>query len=105
MTKDMPERAYGQIILDTVSAYQGEKSGPQMDLAVQGILECGAVSISQSDGGAFDVDLSKAIGATILLVESLLKMVREQSGEERDVIIAGARERFDRAVDAIGQGG
>lgn len=105
MTKDMPERAYGQIILDTVSAYQGDESAPQMDLAVQGILECGAVSIAQSDDGAIDVNLSKAIGATILLVESLVTMVREQSGEERDVVIAVARERFDRAVDAQGQGG
>lgn len=88
-------RQYGQAILDAVSASDVDDDGEAMNLASQRALEVEAVTVTVDDDDVVTVDLSDAIGGTMILVRGLVTMVREATGEDDDVILAEVRERLD----------
>lgn len=74
-----------------------------MNLAAQRALEVQAIKVETSDDGdapGVDIDMSPAIAGTLILVQALLTTLHEATGEDPDVILANARERFDSVCTA-----
>lgn len=90
--------AYGLAILDAVSAAQ---DGAQvMHLAAQRTLEVEAVLVHTRCGHAprnITVDVGRALRGLLVVVQALVNALHEQTGADRDVIIADARESVQRA--------
>ncbi|MBT9257433.1 hypothetical protein KMZ32_16575 [Phycicoccus sp. MAQZ13P-2] len=95
--------AYGLAILDAVSAAQD--GADTMNLAAQRTLEVGAVQVHGSCEHAptnLTVDVSRAVGGTLVVVQALVNALHAQTGTDRDVIIADTRALVQRAFDPEG---
>lgn len=91
-------QAYGHAVLDAVSVSGEDDDGRLMNLAAQRALDVDAVELTVEDGGKdVTVDLSRALGGTLILVNAMVAELRLHTGLEEEVIIATIRERFDGA--------
>jgi hypothetical protein len=85
-------RAFANSFLDAASvATDDDYTVEVLQLAVNGALETGAVQVDISDSGEVDIDLSAAIGGTMLLVRHLVSRVRDESGRPDEEVIHDAR--------------
>lgn len=96
MRNESPYRAAGQAYLDALIAFeQGRPSNAAMDLAMQRMLDAGAVVPHfDGDGTLTRIDLSHAVNGAVVPMFMLAHMLADARAVSFEEVVADVREQF-----------
>ncbi|MEJ7846001.1 MAG: hypothetical protein WKF93_10180 [Acidimicrobiales bacterium] len=97
-----PGRLAAHVLLDGVVAFDpGAESGGATDLALQRLMEVGAVSATMDDADHLDLDAEPLLGGTLVLLSFLVRQLSLYAEVDPLEVVAEAR-RFIDGESTIG---